>query len=189
MSDFVCYQMNKNLNGNVWNKASPRQTWTKYFIFILSNLIKFHQPQMTAYLMSQHDYCHERGGDIKHKYLKKSSTQFFTQWVKIAKCVFKQIPERVEYFVTTHDSITVTFLSSGLKLEWTLVLLFAPQQAGQCQWSGERGEREGNKRSAQKVGSCLMCSGWPLSDFQKECSTKKDWVGHLMRRKFQIYRG
>ena len=48
---------------------------------------------MTAYLMSQHDYCHERGEDIKHKYLKKSSTQFFTQWVKIAKCVFKQIPE------------------------------------------------------------------------------------------------
>lgn len=147
MSDFVCYQMNKNLNGNVWNKASPRQTWTKYFIFILSNLIKFHQPQMTAYLMSQHDYCHERGEDIKHKYLKKSSTQFFTQWVKIAKCVFKQIPERVEYFVTTHDSITVTFLSSGLKLEWTLVLLFAPQQAGQCQWSGEREKRQQKIRS------------------------------------------
>ncbi len=143
----------------------------------LSNLIKFHQPQITwrpARLLWRRG-----GGDIKHKYLKKSSTQFFTQWVKIAKCVFKQIPERVEYFVSPHDSIRVTLLSPGLKLELTLVPTFCSSIV-----RGRREEREGNKRSAQKVGSCLMCSGGPLSDFQKECSTKKDWVGQLMRRKF-----
>ena len=47
----------------------------------------------------------------------------------------------------------------------------------------EEREREGNKRLAQKVGSCLMCSGWPLSNTQEECWTKKDLVGDLMRRK------
>ena len=135
--------MNKNLNGNVWNKASPRQTWTKYFIFVLSNLIKFHQPQITwrpARLLSW------RGeGDIKHKYLKKSSTQFFTHWVKIAKCVFKQIPERVEYFVSPHDSIRVTLLSPGLKLELTLVPTFCS--------SIVRGRREERERRQQKIRS------------------------------------
>ena len=138
--------------------------------------------------MSQRDYCHERGRvDIKHKYLKKSSTQFLTQWVKLAKCVFKQIPERVEYFVSHHDRIIVTLLSEPwFKIRMDTAHTFC-SLTGQCQWSGEWGERR-HKRSAEKHGSCLMCSDWPLSNTREECSTKKDWARHLMRRKLHFKR-